>query len=118
MVAKSKQVTVADRKDRFSGLNQFVTERHGWLVSIPGAIEIRMQCLVGSDLPQEIAGLGYKPEMTGSAERILHHAIVEKLTIGADGTLVPMTEGSTQRPAEVRRHAGLVEVEEWTFQIP
>jgi hypothetical protein len=60
----------------------------------------------------------YKPEMTGSAQRILHHAVVEKLVIGPDGTMVPLTPGSTRPAAEVRRHAGLVPVEEWTFHLP
>jgi hypothetical protein len=76
-----------------------------------------MQCLTDSDLPAAIAKLGYSIEQTGSAERILHSAIVEKLVKGPDGTMVPLTEGSTRPIVKVRSHAGLVPVEEWTFHL-
>jgi hypothetical protein len=38
-------------KSRFAALNEFVTSRHGWITSVPGAVEVTMECLPGSELP-------------------------------------------------------------------
>jgi hypothetical protein len=92
---------VEDRRKRSFVLNAFVSNRNRWLLSIRGNPEVRMQCLIDSNLPAKIASLGYSIEQTGAAERILHHAIVEKLVNGPDGTMVPLTEGSTRPVVEV-----------------
>ena len=47
---------------------------------------------------------------TGNGQRIIHTAIIEKLTRVARGKLVPLTPGSTGPVAEVRQHAGIVQV--------
>jgi hypothetical protein len=89
---------VRDRKARFAELNEFVRARHGWLTSVPGELEVEMQCLPGSTLPAELRGLGYEVTETGDAERILPGAIIERFVAGGDGALQSLTTGGT-RPA-------------------
>ena len=49
--------------------------RHGWLTSIPGDVEVTMECLPGSTLPDELRRAGYTVTETGTTQRILAHAI-------------------------------------------
>lgn len=94
-----------DRKARFMELNAFVTERHGWLTSIPGDIEVEMQCLPGSSLPDDLRKLGYVVAEIGETQRILPTAIVERFVVGGDGTLQPLLFGSTEPVAQtVKRY--------------
>jgi len=46
----------AKRRGRFAGLNQFVSERGGWITSSPGEVEAVLEVLEGSDLPDLIRG--------------------------------------------------------------
>jgi hypothetical protein len=50
-------------------------------------------------------------------ERILAAAIVERFTLTADGEFEPLVEGSTKPVAEVRRHAGIVKVKRYRFDM-
>src|SRR6267378_4117778 len=106
---------VASRKERFFALNQFVTKRHGWLTSVPGAIDVSMECLPDSSLPDELKALGYRLEPTGETQRILPHALTEKFTRGADGTFAPLVAGSTLPVAHTVTHAGIVRVLRFAF---
>jgi hypothetical protein len=63
---------IAERKDKFAAMNDWVTARGGWITSIPGEIEIRLECPVGSTLPDDLRGIGYVVEPDGEGERILH----------------------------------------------
>jgi hypothetical protein len=108
---------VADRKARFAALNKFVTERQGWIISLPGHEEVRIECLPGSALPNDLRGLGYRLLAIEDGERILAGAIVEKFVRRADGDLEQLTAGSTKPVAEVRRHAGIVRTERYTFDL-
>jgi hypothetical protein len=40
-----------DRKQTFAALNDFVSARQGWLTSVPGDIDIRLEALPDSTLP-------------------------------------------------------------------
>jgi hypothetical protein len=51
-------------------------------------------------------------------ERILPAAIVEQFTLAADGEFEPLIEGSTKPVAQTRRHAGIVKVRRFAFEIP
>jgi hypothetical protein len=91
----------------------------GWIGSItafgvvvrkPGAVEVTLDCLPGSALPEELRKLGYDVTETGEGERILPAAIVERFVRRADGELEPLTPGSTAVVAETRAHAGIVTV--------
>jgi hypothetical protein len=61
---------VASRKELFAGLNKFVTERSGFLTSVPGEREVTMECLEGSTLPDGVRQLGYTVVADGEGERI------------------------------------------------
>ena len=95
---------LTDRKEKFAALLAFVGKRNGWIVSVAGAPEVEMQCLLGSDLPEQLAQLGYELTPAGETERILPVAIVEHIQI---------TEGSTATRAV--QHAGIVKVQRYTF---
>jgi hypothetical protein len=41
---------VQNRKARFTALNEFVRSRNGWITSVPGDVEITIECLPGSAL--------------------------------------------------------------------
>jgi hypothetical protein len=101
---------VADRKERFAALNDFVRARNGWLTSVPGAPDATLECLPGSTIPAELAKQGYELEPAGEGQRILANSIVEKFVRGRGGALVPLTAGSTRPVAETRTHAGIVRV--------
>jgi hypothetical protein len=77
------------------------TERNRWITSPPGEKVIRIECLPGSTLPDELADLGYRLVPAGEGQRMLAHAITERFLI----------EGSTVE--QVRHHAGLVTIEKY-----
>lgn len=106
-----------DLKAKFAGLNAFVTARHGWLTSVPGAAEVTMECLPGSTLPDDLRWLGYKLTEIGETERILATAIIESFAAGADGALEPLTTGSTRPVALTVTHAGIVKVQRYAFTL-
>lgn len=101
----------------FAELNEFVSSRNGWITSIPGDVEITMEVLYGSTLPAELQAQGYDLVATGEGQRIVPTAITERFCVGADGSFVPMTEGSTRAVAQVVTHAGIVRVQRWAFSI-
>jgi hypothetical protein len=105
-------------KARFAALNEFVTSRHGWITSIPGAIEVTIEVLPGSTLPDDLRGLGHQVHEAGEGERILATAITQQFTLTADGEFEPMTEGSTKPIAETRAHAGICTVKRYAFDMP
>jgi hypothetical protein len=92
-----KHEVIADRKERFATLNKYVTARNGWLTSVPGEVDVMLECLPGSSLPDELrAGaefmLGsekvrlppYKVVADGEGERILPHAGIRVLRFAFD----------------------------------
>lgn len=101
---------VADLKARFAKLNAFVMARGAWITSVPGAPEITIECLPDSALPDELRAAGYDLREDGEGPRILPAAIVETFTKNADGTLGPLTEGSTQPVTSVVHHTGITRV--------
>jgi hypothetical protein len=113
-----KAEVTPNRKELFAALNEFVTKRRGYLTSVPGDKEVRMECLPDSTLPDELRKLGYKVEADGEGERILHSAIVEKFVTGLDGALEPLIEGSTRLVASTVTHAGICKVTRYAFDMP
>jgi hypothetical protein len=110
---------IQDRKAKFSELNDFVIERGGWLVSVPGDPEVRLETLPGSTLPSEIEKhFGYAVRETGQGERILAASIVERFTRRRDGELELLTPDSTAAVAETRTHAGIARVVKLAFDTP
>lgn len=106
-------------KKRFDALNRFVTSQNGWIVSVPGDVEVTMECLPDSTLPAELRKLGYDVSESGEGQRILPAAIVEKFTRRADGEFEPLVEGSSTKPiASTVTHAGICKVKRYAFSMP
>jgi hypothetical protein len=113
------QSEIEYQKRMFAGLNVFVTERGGWLVSVPGDPVMRMECLPGSPLPDALSAMGYSCENTGrTRERLLPSAITEKLVRTSCGAFALATEGSTEKVALRVTRAGLAQVEEFKLHVP
>jgi hypothetical protein len=75
---------------------RFVTVDGGWLTSTPGSREVVFECLPGSRLPDLLADRDYDLKSEPDGERILLVAVSQKMTRNADGTLSPLTEGSSR----------------------
>jgi len=114
----SRSETLTDRKQRFDALNTWVQARGGWVVSIPGDPEVRIEVLEGSSVPDGLREMGYDIKSMGAAERMVHMAVEEKFVRAPNGTLVSLTPGSTRSVVETRQHAGLVTVLRYGFRMP
>ncbi|WP_426418481.1 hypothetical protein [Bradyrhizobium genosp. A] len=112
-----RPVVRKDRAERFAEMVAFVASRHGWVTSTPGALDITIDCLPGSTLPDELAKAGHKIEEIGRSERIIPGVIVENFTTGVDGELVPLPEGSAEPVVMTVRHTGIVVVRQFSFPI-
>jgi hypothetical protein len=84
-----------------------------------GDPEVRMECLPGSTLPDELrAQLGYDVRDLGDGEHILAVAIVEKFVLNAAGELALLTAGSTRPVTSTVTHAGITKIKRYAFDIP
>src|SRR5947209_4116077 len=106
---------VKARKVTFEALNAYITSRNGWVTSIPGAVEVTMQCLVDSTLPTDLRARGYRLVEDGETERILPHVITERLCMGADGAMEPLTAGSARPVTLTVTHAGICKVKKYAL---
>jgi hypothetical protein len=104
-------------KSRFHGLCDFVASHGGWVVSVPGAREVRIECLPGSLLPKTLRKIGYKPTRGEDGQRILPVAVTQSFVQNADGEL-SVAEGSTRPVSMVTHSAGISPVEIWSFTLP
>jgi hypothetical protein len=109
---------VADRKDRFAALNDYITKGGGWLVSIPGDVEMRFEALPDSALPAALRDLGYIVEKTGETQRILPHAVTERFETSSSGALIVAVEGSTKPVTVKLHHAGIAIVDQFDLRLP
>ena len=81
-----RETEVEYLKRMFAGLNNFVTDRGGWLVSVAGSPLIIMECLTDSPLPEALRKMGYSCEATGQIrQRLIANAITEQLTRSSSG---------------------------------
>jgi hypothetical protein len=115
---KPRRQVIADRKDKFEAINKLAIEASdAWLTSIPGDFEVRVEALPSSTFPQRLRDLDcdLRPEPGG--ERILPCAITERFGRAADGTLVPITAGSTLPVVHRVAHAGIVGVQRYSFLL-
>ena len=105
---------IKERKQRFATINEEITKAGGWVTSIPGNPEIDFEVLPGNPLPNQIR---YDVQPNGTGERILHSSVVEYFTMGADGTLSLLTEGSTKPVSSRVTHAGIHKTERYWFNF-
>ena len=75
-----------------------------------------LETLPGSK-PSELRQLGYDVINIGEGQRILAHAIEQKLTLTSSGAYEMLTEGSTMPVAQIRTHAGIARVLHYTFTL-
>jgi hypothetical protein len=118
---KPRPPELAERKKLFAGLNKFVMDRGGWITSIAGAPMVTFEVLEHSELPDVIRDdLGYDvvPADPPEGTRLLANATEVKFTTNSDGTLAPLTEGSTQAVTTIMRHAGIVPTRRFCFVLP
>jgi hypothetical protein len=111
---------LADRKALFTGLNKFIIERGGFVVSIPGAPLVTFEVLESSTLPDVMRDeLGYDvvPADPPEGTRLLAAGITELLSLTSSGAFEPATENSTKTTIE-RHHTGIVRVLRYTFTMP
>jgi hypothetical protein len=108
LVTTPRVPEIDQRKQRFEVLNELVRSRHGWLTSVPGDIEVTMETLVGSPLPDELRRAGYEVTEIDTTQRILTHAVVQDFVIGAGGQMELATAGSTRPVTQTTTHAGIV----------
>src|SRR5262249_53012239 len=66
---------ILDRKQRHAALNDFITERGGWLTSVPGDPLMRFEAPIGAGLAEQLRAKGYIVTPAGSTTRIDPHAI-------------------------------------------
>jgi hypothetical protein len=45
-------------KAKFEALNEFITAWGGWMTSVPGGADLRLEALPGSPLPAQLAAMG------------------------------------------------------------
>ncbi len=109
---------IVTRKAKFEAILRLVSDLCGWVTSVPGAAEIRIETLPDSPIPDELRELGFKVERDepSTGERILPAAIIETAMRGPDGGLVPIVEGSTMPIVEIR-HAGITPVHRWRIML-
>jgi hypothetical protein len=108
-----------ERRKRFDEPNAFVSARgDAWLVSVPGAHELRLDALVGSTIPNDLRALGYIVEKIGMSERILPHAVAQRFETSSSGALIPATEGSTKPVTVTVTKSGIAAVKQYDLRMP
>ena len=76
-----------------------------------------LETLPGSTLPDDLRQLGYDAINTGDGERILAHAIGQRLMLTSSGAFEEVTEDSTKAVALVRTHAGIARVLRYSLSL-
>jgi hypothetical protein len=77
-----------------------------------------LECLPGSSWPDELRGRGFPLVAAPDGQRILAHAVKVEMTQNADGTLAPMTEGSTQATTMIVHQPGIRQTAKFTMLAP
>ncbi len=57
------------RWNLWKALHAFLEQQGAWVTSVPGLSPLRFEVLQGSSLPSRLAGAGYPPRHTGTAQR-------------------------------------------------
>jgi hypothetical protein len=93
------------RQGLFEALNEYIRANGGWITSVPGVRDLRIEIPRGSALVNKLADLGYVMRCIGSSTR---------LTTGGHQEVV--TEHSTGLPFTIS-HAGFVPVDVYETSI-
>lgn len=58
------------RRRLWEALSEFVSSNGGWVTSLPGVKDLRIECRQGSDLPIKLRAAGYSVRAAGAGTRI------------------------------------------------
>ena len=107
------------RADWFVAFNREAL-KHGncWVISSPGASEVLIEALPESSWPEELRDRGYPIKWLEEGQRVVPYATRQEMTLNADGTLAPLTPGSTQATTFVHHGAGVRRTARFTFRAP
>lgn len=99
-------------------MNKQVAEWGGWVISLPGADDVTIECLPESNLPNALADLGHNLIAESDGERILPSAVTERMIRHEDATFGPLTEGSTRAVSVIIGDAGICKTRRFSFVLP
>jgi hypothetical protein len=68
------------RRKLWEALSAFIHSNGGWVTSLPGSRDLRIEMPQGSALPSKLLELGYDPRHCGSSTRITAHGTTETIT--------------------------------------
>ena len=61
------QPDVEERKERFAVLNAFISKQGGFVISVPGAVDLRFEVIPGSPVPMSSASSATRSPRSGRA---------------------------------------------------
>jgi hypothetical protein len=67
---KDPKISKAERA-LWNGINDFARELGGWTTSEPGVFPLRLECQIGSSLPEVLQELGHSVRHLGTHERLM-----------------------------------------------
>jgi hypothetical protein len=105
--ARPESAGLEQRRRLWEALAEFVASQGGWVTSLPGVKDLRIECPAGSALPSRLIELGYSPRHCGSSTRITPTGTVEAIT----------KHSSTGQPI-IHHHAGIVPVDILEISLP
>ena len=111
---------VEKRRAWFVAFNREAMGRgDAWITSTPNSDVCRIEVTPGSAWVAELQSRGYpiEPDEPAEGQRILGHGVRETVHVNIDGTVLPVTEGSTM-PTETIDHAGIIKVVRYRFRAP
>jgi hypothetical protein len=106
------------RRDWFNSLNLEAMKVGAFIISSPGASEVIVEVLPGNDWPEELKSRGYPIEWLEEGRRVVPFAYEEPMVQNADGSLAPLTPGSTKEITFVKREPGIARTERYVFRPP
>jgi hypothetical protein len=106
------------RRDWFNSLNLEAMKAGAFIISSPGASEVIIEVLSGCDWPDILKERGYPIKWLKEGQRVIPFAYQEPMVQNADGSLAPLTPGSTREITMVKREPGIARTERYTFKAP
>jgi hypothetical protein len=102
--AQVKRPKLLDLKERFDDVNFFVTQRDGFVTSVPGDRTVTIEVPETSDLPKQLASRGYSLREVWRRDRLVPNAKIEEVIAG-------------KKMARTLSHPGLVAVIGYEFEL-
>ena len=110
--------TAQKRADWFTSFNRECMAKGCWIISSPGASEVIIETLPNDPWPGELKARGFPIRWLENGTRTVPYATREEMTQNADGTLAPITEGSTQPTTMIVHQPGIRQTARFTMLAP